>query len=223
MIKKAIIFDFDGVIVDSEPARLNTYVQLFQQQFNREIRFDPKALIGKSEKENIRTLLLQNDIVISDQAFTELIRLRSSLLNEIALTELTLIKASEFILSNLNHRHIDLAIVSNSTQPYITRILQYFRLDRLFRTIISIEQVKNGKPHPDSYRLAMNHLNIQPNHCLAIEDSPTGIRAANAAGITCLGLTTSFDQSVLAEAKTCFAATNNDCAVWINSWMSDGD
>ena len=102
-------------------------------------------------------------------------------------------------------RRVPLAIVSGSAREEIEAVLARTGLSRLFRTIVSAEDVSRCKPHPEGYALAMRRLRaaspwLDAGHCLAIEDSPGGIQAARGAGLSVLAVSTSYPARALRQA-----------------------
>jgi beta-phosphoglucomutase len=98
-------------------------------------------------------------------------------------------------------RRVPLAIVSGAARREVLRALERARIRPLFRTIVTAETVRRSKPDPEGYRLALRRLGTSPGEGnVAIEDSPGGIRAARAAGLRVIGVTTSYGPEVLRRA-----------------------
>ncbi len=98
------------------------------------------------------------------------------------------------------HELQPLAIVSGAARVEIREALRRAGVEGLFRRIVSAESVRRGKPDPEGYRLAMRRLGLDASSCVAIEDSPGGIRAARAAGIAVIGIASSFAPATLRRA-----------------------
>jgi HAD superfamily hydrolase (TIGR01509 family) len=79
-------------------------------------------------------------------------------------------------------------LASSSTRAFIDRVLQRLRIAERFATIVSGDEVARGKPDPEIYRLAASRLRVAPQHCVAIEDTQTGVSAAAAAGMTTIAV-----------------------------------
>lgn len=92
-------------------------------------------------------------------------------------------------------RHVALATMSHCRQ--VRRILQILELERTFDFVATRDDVEHGKPDPEIYRLVARELGELPEHCLVVEDSPTGVRAALAAGMACIPIPNPFTRKSL--------------------------
>jgi beta-phosphoglucomutase len=88
--------------------------------------------------------------------------------------------------------HVPLAIVSGSAREEIDLVLNAAGLTKWISAIVAADDVANGKPHPEGYRRALHELRIQPAEGVAVEDSNPGVAAAKAAGLRCIGVTSTF-------------------------------
>ena len=94
---------------------------------------------------------------------------------------------------------VGLATMSHCSQ--VQRILQVLNLSGAFNFIASRDDVENGKPDPEIYLLVAKELDVPPEECLVIEDSPAGVRAAIAAGMWCIAVTTPFTRRSMHTQK----------------------
>lgn len=92
------------------------------------------------------------------------------------------------LLEELEQKGLHRAVASSSTSKWVKEWLTHHRLTDRFEAVVCRDHVDRPKPAPDVYLLAARYLGVEPKHCLAIEDSPAGFRAARAAGMPCLAV-----------------------------------
>lgn len=184
---QAIIFDCDGVLVDSEYLIMKADLAFLK---DLGIAYSPEdyhhKFVGRTAEENMVTLT-QEIQRVSGQMFTEELAqkragyLQDSLKNDL----LPLEGASDFIKS----LDVKKAVASNTTYTHwLSDKMKFTGLYDLFAPhIYAAEVVERGKPAPDLYLYAAARLGVAPEHCLVIEDSPTGATAAVAAGMHTIG------------------------------------
>jgi len=125
----------------------------------------------------------------------------------LAKTEGKMIEGVRDFLTMLEENDISMAICSGSLLTEVEMVLEDARLRHLFEVIVSGEQVKKGKPHPEGFLLSLQRLNesrenpIMANQCVAIEDSHWGLEAAKAAGMHTIAVTNSYDAEQLSMAE----------------------
>lgn len=196
---KAIIFDFDGVLFDSEKIHLQACNEVFSTLgFNIPEEEYFQRYVGLSDNEMFPLIL--NDKNIKCES-AQLKVLRASKVNAYK----TIINRSESLDGLLNvkrfidsyvHKVDNLAICSGSTREEIESTLNKLEngtLRKYFKTVITIDDLNVGKPSPEGYLLAANRLGLQPQHCLAIEDTQKGASAAKASGMSVAVITTSIN------------------------------
>ncbi len=186
---KAAIFDFDGVIVDSERRRLKTYELLFRELFNKKIAFVEEELIGNSEIENIKKLLKQNDVKYEDLSF--LLKRRHRLLMKEAEKGFSFHKSIMYIIKEINKINIPYVICSNSTKDYVERAL----IKNEYVKPISIVVPEGGlrpKPFTDMLEKAIELLKMSKKNILGFEDSISGLEAYNRMSMDCVYVKNSY-------------------------------
>jgi HAD superfamily hydrolase (TIGR01509 family) len=111
------------------------------------------------------------------------------------------------LLAELARRGCRLAVASNSPTSYVLHVLEKVRLLSAFEVVVGREQVLNGKPSPELYLEAARRLGCAPQVCVAVEDSPLGLRAAVNAGMRCLAITPDGKcQNGHTQALACFTS-----------------
>jgi beta-phosphoglucomutase family hydrolase len=182
---KAIIFDMDGVLVDSEPFHTEIEKQQFRLNGIKISDEEHRNYMGvasdvmwqqiserQSLKFSVENLIEQNRIE-SIRYFSEL-------------TEIPVMPGLIELLESLQHKNYPVAVASSSFPEIIEMILQKTGLKKYFQVVVSSQEAGKSKPEPDVFLLAARKLNIPPENCLVIEDSANGIRAAHLAGMSCI-------------------------------------
>ncbi len=175
---EAVIFDLDGVIVQSE--RLSWRIwQEYLQNLGKELsEEDYRQMIGTHNgAEFIKDRLNLPDSA-EEIAREHLDRALLAIEDGVDVTD-----GIEPLLSDLASRSLPLAVASNSIRPYVPRTLEIAGLAGYFRAVVTRDEVPEGKPSPDVYLEAAARLGTPPERCMAVEDSPAGLQAALAAGM----------------------------------------
>jgi len=181
---KNIIFDFDGVLVDSEILVAKAFAK-YMQKFGIEV--DEKEFASFAGKKTVQVIdILSKKYSIEDQQkfFTDIMDIASNIYKK----ELTTVKGAYDFVSNLK---LNIFIGSNSMKERIIDGLQRVRLDKYFqpKQVYSFDLVDKPKPDPDIYLKAIHDNNLLKNQTIIIEDSAVGVMAGAAAGIKVIGLT----------------------------------
>lgn len=184
MTPQAIIFDFDGVLADSEvPANRALAESLTAIGLPTTFEDSLRDYYGHNWQETQRRIEARLGRALPDD-FRETHRVRAR--SHFAAGFDPVAGAVEFLARTT---HLPRAIASSSNANYIGWALDRFGIAHHFADQVhSADGMDRGKPHPDIYLMAAAALGIDPAHCLAIEDSPTGARAAVAAGMQVIGL-----------------------------------
>lgn len=204
---RAFLFDFDGVIVNSEPLHYLAFhevlraekIDLTEEEYYRE-------MIGFDDKGAFRRIYEMRNIPLEPRVFLRLLTRKSEVMMELIRDRRheALPGASEFIRSLW--RDYPLAICSGALREEIEIMLEGVSLRDCFKTIISAEDVTVGKPDPQGYLLAMQNLShlvhreLKPANCIVVEDAPTVIRSVKSAGFPTLAVATTYPLEKLADA-----------------------
>lgn len=205
---RAVIFDFDGVITDSEVLHLRA--------FNRSlapygIEISTKDYytnyLGYSDFDCYKALIDNGVLKIDESRVDDILREKSRIFEELTRTEGRTIEGVHEFLGLLEDSKVPMAICSGALMAEIELILEEAKLRHFFAVIVSAEQVKKGKPSPEGFLLTLQKLNkkyrpaIAVGECIVIEDSRWGLQAARAAGMHPVAVTNSYgaDQLTLAE------------------------
>ena len=181
---EAVVFDLDGVIVDSEQVWDDVREQLAKERGGRWHEGAQAAMMGMSSREWSAYMhdeigLADSPQEINDEVVRRLLaRYRESLPLIDGAVEAVRRLAEEFAL----------AVASSSNRPIIEAVLASAGIAELFSVTVSSEEVARGKPAPDVYLEAARRLSVPPSRCAAVEDSSNGLRSAHAAGMRVLAL-----------------------------------
>ena len=182
---KLVIFDLDGVLLDSESLykqiNLGFFkelgVEITNEEYNSFIGISGDKMWGYIKKKG--NLEQSIDSLRVDE--------KERKYNGLKENELTPNPGLLALLVLIKSKGIPLAIASSGLMKNIQLILEKLKLTRYFNHIISGEMPEKGKPAPDIFLLAAEHFKIDPAHCLVIEDSRNGVLAAKSAGMKCVG------------------------------------
>jgi HAD superfamily hydrolase (TIGR01549 family) len=193
----AIIFDMDGVLVNSEPVHDRAWRALFTElnlAHNHGIVF--ADYIGRSDRMLLRDLIERHKLTYStDELIQRKLRHLLKMLRDHRIEFQDLNK----ILPVLASRY-KLAVATSAPHVAIDVVMEVTGFRHYFQTLVSRDDVAAGKPDPGVYLLAAKRLGVAAADCCAIEDSPAGIEAAKAAGMTCIALVTSLPVAKLGQA-----------------------
>jgi beta-phosphoglucomutase len=205
---EAVLFDFDGVLVDSEPMHYRAFTAVL----------DPLGM-GFPWKEYVDTYMGFDD----RDAFREAFRAKGIGLDDANLAKLVAAKSEAFLrglcdgvtaypgvvalIESLHAAGHPLALCSGALRSDIDPILEQLGVARRFDVIVSADDVRRSKPDPESYSLAFARLSERcaasltvPERSVAVEDTPAGIRSAKGAGLRALAVTNSYGPGELSEA-----------------------
>lgn len=198
---EAVVFDLDGVIVDSEQVWDDVREQLVHERGGRWHEGAQAAMMGMSSPEWSR--YMHDDLGLTEspeEINAEVVRRMLARYRE----DLPLLDGAVAAVRRLA-TEFPLGVASSSNRPLIEAVLERAGIAELFAAVVSSEEVARGKPAPDVYLEAARRLGVEPAHCTAVEDSSNGIRAAHAAGMRVLVLPNAHyppapDALVLADA-----------------------
>jgi HAD superfamily hydrolase (TIGR01509 family) len=183
---QTVIFDMDGVIVDTEPVHHYAYNQHFKK-LNIEVTPEMYATFtGNSTKNTYEKLKSLFEIA---ESVPDLVEAKRNLFNDAfdSKEDLCLIDGVEDLIKELHHNGMQLVLASSSANVTIDRVFRRFGLHQYFTHLVSGEDFPNSKPHPAIFEHAAKLSQTSVENCIVIEDSTNGIIAAKAAGIYCIG------------------------------------
>lgn len=189
---KAVIFDMDGVIIDSEPLwekSTKTYFEKIGKTFPTDESFGKFIDInfrGRRQKEVVAILKKKFKI---KESFEDIMDLRIKILFDVFDKELKLMPGVLKLIKKFKGNDIPMVVASSSPPRVINYAMRKFELRKYFKKIISGDTAKRSKPAPDIFiKAAKEFINIKPEEILVIEDSYSGIVAAKRAKMKCLAI-----------------------------------
>ncbi|HEY1266128.1 MAG TPA: HAD family phosphatase [Candidatus Binatia bacterium] len=204
---KAVIFDFNGVLVDDEPIHFELFRKVLAEEgltLTKEMYLE--RYMGMDDRGCFRAVFEDNGRQLSDAQVPHLIRRKAAYYRDTIAERIVIFPGVKRLVPELAAR-FPLAVASGALRAEIEMILQVAGLKDCFQVIASAEDVDHGKPHPEVFIKALRGLNekqrepIRASECLVIEDTKDGLAAAHRAGIKCLAVTNSYPAAELeAEA-----------------------
>jgi HAD superfamily hydrolase (TIGR01509 family) len=202
MSLKAVLFDFNGVIINDEPLHERLIEQLLLEE---NLTLKPgeyhKVCLGRSDRPCLSELLASRGRILNDTYLTQLLhrKARGYALELEKIEKLPLYPGLDDFLSQVRSCNLKLGIVSDAIRKEIEVVLNRAQLAEYFQVIVAGDDVSTSKPEPDGYLFAVKRLNqeypdlnLQPQECLAIEDTLAGIQAAKKAGMQVVGVANTY-------------------------------
>ena len=183
---KAIIFDMDGVLVNSEPLHRKAYFNMFEE-FNLNVSNRLyESFTGKSTSAICKELCKIFDLSISHEKlmFSKRKHFKTIFDND---PEFQMIDGALNLIKNYFYNNLTLILASSASMTNINRIFKKFDLDKFFKAKISGADLKESKPNPEIFIKAAKLSGFNKSECIVIEDSTNGIIASKSAGIYCIG------------------------------------
>lgn len=183
---KAVLFDMDGVIVDTEPLHHKAYFKMF-----KEVKIDVseelyQSFTGQSTINICKFLCNHFELT---QPPEELVQLKRNAFKHLFFNDpdLELIEGVRDLIENYYYNNLTLILASSASMYTINNVFSRFDLNKYFKAKLSGADLKESKPHPEIFINAALASGYNKENCMVIEDSTNGIKAAHDAGIYCVG------------------------------------
>jgi len=182
---KAVLFDMDGIIIDSEPLHQKAYHGMFAEVGITVPAMMYESFTGQATL-NICKQLVQHFKL--NRAPEELVHIKRQIFKNLFFNdpELDLIPGVRELIQEYHKNGLTLILASSASMPNINNVLTKFKLNQYFTAKLSGADLKASKPHPEIFIKAAEASGFQKEECMVIEDSTNGIKAAHAAGIFCV-------------------------------------
>jgi HAD superfamily hydrolase (TIGR01509 family) len=215
-IPDAVVFDCDGLLVDTEPCWTVAEAELFRRRGLPFGDAEKASLIGTSVPAACATLA---DAFADGATAAEI---ESELLARVAAIvarDAQAMPGAAGLVAHVLARR-PAAVASNSPRALLDQALAHGGFAETFEVTLAADEVTRPKPEPELYLTACAHLGVDPRRCLALEDSATGIAAATAAGLRTVGVPTLAGRDIGAEV-TVGSLADPELVTWVESWSTD--
>lgn len=201
---KAVVFDFDGVIMETEPYHIEAFRKVFRKDFGVSLSYnDVLAYAGLTHSEKIRRLCKEKDIPIKhdpEEVREKILRMVfDSIEKDIKNNFIKIPHGLLNLLESLKGKY-KIGMATMNKRKYSLEMLRLLDIEKYFDAIITFEDVEKIKPHPEVYIKIAKMLGENPENCIAIEDSVYGIQSAKAAGMKCVAIASTNPREKLKEA-----------------------
>lgn len=206
---RLVIFDFDGVITDTEPAHF-AMIQRICSEEGIDLTWSQykEQYLGYPDSQCFACILANNGQKAEQERIDDLVKRKERVFVPYIKDNCPIFSGVGDLLADLEGNNIICSIYSGSLIGEIELILEITDLRKYFKVIVSTDDVTQDKPHPEGYELCLARTNavlkceptIQAEQCIVIEDSPWGIQSAKEAQMTCLAVATTYEADKLTSA-----------------------
>lgn len=182
---KAVIFDMDGVLVDSQPYHFKADIDTMAEYGVIKDQKFYESFAGTLTADRMRTLKEMFGLDVPVEEMT--IKRENMILDIMGKEDIKPVSGIPEFLRSIEEKGLTTAVASSSDYKLINLILDRLKIAQYFDSVTSGSDVKRGKPSPDVFLLAAERIGIEPSECLVVEDSENGVKAAKAAGMKALG------------------------------------
>jgi beta-phosphoglucomutase len=187
----------DGVLVDSMPAHIEAWRQVWQTLGLELPAIEIKIREGQKALVSIKEIAEKFGLKLSEAESQELLQQKRKIYS--TLSPAGLKPSALELLRKLKARHLKIALVTGSVRENLEKVLTMEEI-ALFDYILTSEDIENGKPSPDPYLKAQKALEVSPSECLVVENAPLGIASAKSAGMKVVALTSTVSEDYLRDA-----------------------
>ncbi len=191
-----VIFDMDGVLVDSADAHLKSFQQLARENGKEITEAQFAKTFGRQNRDIIPVLIGETD----EAAVNLLADRKEAIYRDLVRDNMPVVDGAVSLIGALHSRGAKLAVGSSGPLPNIELVLQSLGVSEKMDAIVSGDDVTRGKPHPDVFIQSCERLGLSADHCIVIEDAPAGIQAAKAAGARAVAVMIHHNKDAFPEA-----------------------
>lgn len=196
---RGVLFDMDGVLVDSEPVFLKNMERFLQSMGHTLTQQELLTIVGKTSVNIATDFIAQFELDMEIHEFLEKQKELNGNLYESP--DLVLFDGVMECLKWLREQKIKTALVSSTSAASVLSATNRFQLTGLFDAIVCRDMVVQPKPSPIPYQTAMKLLGLEATSCVVVEDSPIGIASADAAGVDVVGFSASYIEQALPPTR----------------------
>ncbi|MBD2495574.1 HAD family phosphatase [Nostoc sp. FACHB-280] len=220
MSLKAVLFDFNGVIINDERIHLQLIDEiLVNENLQPQKPQERQTCLGRSDRACFQELLANRGRVVTEEYLNQLLHRKAEayVLELEKLEKLPIYSGVEDLIYQVRSQNLYLGLVSGALRKEIELVLNRAKLADYFTVIVAGDDITTSKPQPDGYLLAVERfnqkypeLNLQPQECIAIEDTPAGIQATKLANMKVVGVANTYPFHMLQR-----------CCNWTVDYLTD--
>jgi HAD superfamily hydrolase (TIGR01509 family) len=198
---KAVIFDMDGVITNTMPYHFDAWLETFAKVGIKINCYDIYKREGQDGLTSVKEIAKEHKMKFSLREAKQILGQKEELFKR--LVKIKFVKGSRPFVGCLKKRKFLLGLVTGTSRHEMHRIMPEKLLD-MFNAIVTANEVKKGKPHPEPFTKALGMLKAAPEEAVVLENAPFGIESAKRANLFCIALQTSLPKKYLSRADTVF-------------------
>jgi HAD superfamily hydrolase (TIGR01509 family) len=203
--REAVLWDLDGVLVDSTRYHYEAFRQLLAELGRDLAESEFAPLFGLPNDTILRTLLGR----LSPDRSRALGARKEHLFRQGIAGRVRALPGAEGLVRRLSASRVPQAIVSSAPRANVQLILRSLGLERAIAAVVGEEDVTRGKPDPEGFLTAATRLGVESDGCVVLEDAPAGLTAAKAAGMSCIGVATTRPAGQLTQADLVVGALDD--------------
>lgn len=192
----AVIFDMDGVLVDSMPYHADAWVTVFDDEGIKIRREDIYEIEGSNHNGIIGLIFRKAGRIPESEDFFRLAEIKKEIFKKI--NKVTVFEGIHECIDSLKGKYL-LGVVSGSDKAVVNEFIERFFPDT-FSVVVTGNDVSEGKPSPEPYLKAVEMLNVRKDECIVIENAPLGVESAKRAGLYCIAIPTYVQPELLKNA-----------------------
>jgi HAD superfamily hydrolase (TIGR01509 family) len=206
---QAVIFDMDGVIVDSEPYSMQALIDVLRHYGIDPTEDDLRRSYGRRVRDDFADYFCRYAVTAD---LNTAIAHKHARYYHLAAGQLKAFPGVKPLIQRLRDHRYRLALASSGDRVKVAFGMQALGLDATFDSVVCGDDVTHSKPEPEIYLMAARRLGISPAGCVAIEDAPAGVEAAKRAGMRCIAVTNSVARQQLQGADLIVESLDDDLA-----------
>ncbi len=207
MAVRAVIFDMDGVIVDSEPYSMQALIDILRQYGVEPTEEELQRSYGRRVRDDFVDYFSRHGVAAD---VNMAIAHKHARYYHLAAGHLQPLPGVVALLMRLQDHGYHLALASSGDRVKVAFGMQALALNGIFEAVVTGDDVAHSKPDPEIYLIAAQQLAVPPEQCLAIEDAPAGVEAAKRAGMRCVAVTNSVAPEQLHKADLIVGSLADD-------------
>ncbi len=196
LLDKAVIFDLDGVIIDTKMLHYKAWKQFFNERGTAHSFAEFKRHFGKTNQLVFEKLIPG----LNQKQIAKLSSHKEALYRQLAIGSLKPTKGTVKLMKQLKKEGYKIALGTSAPAQNIQFTMDQIGIEKYFDAVVNGSDVKKGKPHPDIFLLCSKKINVAPENCTVIEDSKPGVEAAKRAGMKCIAVETTHTKKELSQA-----------------------